>query len=484
MNRIAMEIDQIGWPGQIFAWQPKELKMAPQPVQNSRIRGLNDRELKKGSYVLYWMQQSQRAEYNHSLEYAVQQANALGQGVLVSFGLMDDYPEANLRHYTFMLEGLRETQASLAKQGIKMVIQRGSPADVASALGRKASLIVCDRGYLRHQKAWRTRVARSATCGVVQVESDVVVPIEVVSNKAEYAARTIRPKIHKHLNDYLVPFKSSVVKKSSLGLKIKSLDLKEVSAFLNKLSLDRRVGPVTQFFKGGTSQAKARLDEFIKKRFKHYVENRNQPQTDDISHMSPYLHFGQLSPLYLALQIKAAVSRLKDAQEAYLEELIVRRELAMNFVNYTPNYDSYACLSQWAQKTLKQHQKDKREYVYTRGQLEDAETHDEYWNAAMREMKITGFMHNYMRMYWGKKILEWSKTPQHAFRTTLAINNKYFLDGRDPNSYTGVAWVFGVHDRAWFERPIFGKVRYMTASGLERKCDIQGYVRKVNALVK
>jgi deoxyribodipyrimidine photo-lyase len=166
---------------------------------------------------------------------------------------------------------------------------------------------------------------------------------------------------------------------------------------------------VTQFFKGGTSQAKARLDEFIKKRFKHYVENRNQPQTDDISHMSPYLHFGQLSPLYLALQIKAAVSRLKDAQEAYLEELIVRRELAMNFVNYTPNYDSYACLSQWAQKTLKQHQKDKREYVYTRGQLEDAETHDEYWNAAMREMKITGFMHNYMRMYWGKKILEWSK---------------------------------------------------------------------------
>jgi deoxyribodipyrimidine photo-lyase len=200
--------------------------------------------------------------------------------------------------------------------------------------------------------------------------------------------------------------------------------------------------------------------------------------------MSPYLHFGQLSPLYLALQIKAAVSRLKKAQEAYLEELIVRRELAMNFINYTPNYDSYGCLSQWAQKTLKQHQTDKREYVYTRRQLEDAETHDEYWNAAMREMKITGFMHNYMRMYWGKKILEWSKTPQHAFRTTLAINNTYFLDGRDPNSYTGVAWVFGVHDRAWFERPIFGKVRYMAASGLERKCDIQGYVRKVNALVK
>jgi deoxyribodipyrimidine photo-lyase len=456
--------------------------MASQPVQNTRIQRLNDRELKKGNYVLYWMQQSQRAEYNYALEYAIQQANALGQGVLVGFGLMDDYPEANLRHYTFMLEGLQETQAFLAKKGIKMVIQRGSPVDVASALGRKASLIVCDRGYLSHQKAWSTRVARSAVCGVVQVESDVVVPIEVVSNKAEYAARTIRPKIHKHLNDFLVPFKSSVVKKLSLGLKIKSLDLKEVSAVLNKLSLDRSVAPVTQFFKGGTSQGKARFDKFIKKRFKHYVKNRNQPQTDDISHMSPYLHFGQLSPLYLALQIKAVDSRLKEAREAYLEELIVRRELAMNFVNYTPNYDSYACLPQWAQKTLKRHQKDQREYVYTRSQLEGAETHDEYWNAAMREMKITGFMHNYMRMYWGKKILEWSKTPEHAFRITLAINNKYFLDGRDANSYTGVAWVFGVHDRAWFERPIFGKIRYMAASGLERKCDIRSYIKKVDSL--
>ncbi|MFC1814866.1 deoxyribodipyrimidine photo-lyase [Thermodesulfobacteriota bacterium] len=456
--------------------------MVLQPIQNSRIQRLNDREIKKGGYVLYWMQQSQRAEYNHALEYAVQQANALGQGVLVGFGLMDNYPEANLRHYTFMLEGLRETQSALAKQGIKMVVHRGSPAGVATALGQKASLIVCDRGYLHHQKAWRTRVARSAACRVVQVESDVIVPIEVVSNKAEYAARTIRPRIHKHLKDYMVPFKSSVMKKPSLDFKINSLDLKDIGAVLEKLSLDRSVAPVGRFFKGGTSQGKARFDEFIKRRFHRYVENRNQPQTDDIFHMSPYLHLGQISPLYLALQLKAVGSRLKAAQEAYLEELIVRRELAMNFVFYTPHYDSYACLTQWARKTLQQHQKDRREYVYARRQLEAAETHDEYWNAAMREMKITGFMHNYMRMYWGKKILQWSKTPEHAFRSTLSINNKYFLDGRDPNSYAGVAWIFGRHDRAWFERPIFGKIRYMAASGLERKCDIRGYVIKVDSL--
>jgi deoxyribodipyrimidine photo-lyase len=453
-------------------------------VQQTRIQPLNNLKICKGDYVLYWMQQSQRAEYNHALEYAVELANAFDQGILVAFGLMDDYPEANLRHYTFMLEGLRETQGALAQKGIKMVIQRGSPPDVATALGRKASAIVCDRGYLSHQKDWRTRVARSAACRVVQVESDVVVPVEVVSPKAEYAARTIRPKINKHLNDYLVSFKSSAVKKASLGLKINSLDLTDINAVLKKLSIDRSIAPVTQFFKGGASWGKKRLAEFIKKRFHHYVENRNQPQTDDISHMSPYLHFGQLSPLYIAMQIKAGGSRLKEARESYLEELIVRRELAMNFVNYTANYHSFNCLPQWAQKTLKQHQKDKREYVYTRRQLENAKTHDEYWNAAMREMKITGFMHNYMRMYWGKKILEWSNTPEHAFRTTLAINNKYFLDGRDPNSYTGVAWIFGVHDRAWFERPIFGKIRYMAASGLERKCDILGYVKKVDRLSK
>jgi deoxyribodipyrimidine photo-lyase len=452
------------------------------PIQPTRIQLLNKHSIKKGRYVLYWMQQAQRAEYNHALEYAIQQANALGQSVLVGFGLMDNYPEANLRHYTFMLEGLRETQAALADQGIKMVIQRGFPAEVALTLEKDASLIVCDRGYLRHQKAWHAHVTQAAGCPLVQIESDVVVPIELVSNKAEYAARTIRPKIHRHLDDYLVPFKTSRVKKKSLGLSIDSLNLKDIDTLLNSLSLDQQVGPVTQFFKGGPSRAIARFEDFIQKRFHRYVENRNQPQTDDISHMSPYLHFGQISPLYLALRVKAGGERLIEAQEAYLEELIVRRELAMNFTHYNPSYHSFACLPSWARKTLKEHRKDPRQSVYTRSQLENSQTHDDYWNAAMLEMKTTGFMHNYMRMYWGKKILEWSKTPEHAFRTVLAINNTYFLDGRDPNSYAGVAWIFGMHDRAWFERPIFGKVRYMAASGLERKCDIQGYVNKVESL--
>ncbi|MGD8882028.1 MAG: deoxyribodipyrimidine photo-lyase [Desulfobacterales bacterium] len=458
--------------------------MKPEDIHDSRIQILNDRDLRQGDYVLYWMQQSQRAEYNHALEYAVQHANKIDQGVLVVFGLMDDYPEANLRHYTFMLEGLQEVRVALGKRGIKMVVQKGNPADVALFTGKKASLIVCDRGYLRHQRQWRKKVAQKAGCRVVQIESDVVVPLEVVSGKAEYAARTIRPKIHKHLSDYLVEFKSTKIKKSSLQLRISGIDLSNIDAVLKRISLDRGVLPVSGSFKGGTARARKMFSDFLHRRFTNYVENRNQPQTDDVSHMSKYLHFGQISPLYLALQVLKTERRFKDAREAYVEELIVRRELAMNFVYHTPDYDSYTCLPAWAQKTLAEHKKDRREYRYNRSQLENSRTHDQYWNAAMREMKFTGFMHNYMRMYWGKKILEWSPTPEQAFKTTLAINNKYFLDGRDANSYTGVAWVFGVHDRAWFERPIFGKIRYMAASGLERKCDIQAYVKKVDALEK
>ena len=454
-----------------------------QTIQKSRIQLLNDAEAADGDYVLYWMQQSQRADYNHALEYSIQLANRLGQGVLVVFGLMVDYPEANLRHYTFMLEGLKETHSRLARRGIKMVVQKGVPPNVALKLGRHASVIVCDCGYLRHQKAWRDQVARQATCRVVQIESDAVVPLRVVSAKAEYAARTIRPKIHKHLADYLTDFRATTVKNSSLNFKIKSVDLKNIKSILRKAKIDQSVPPVTQYFKGGTSRAKQLFKRFLHRRLVHYVDNRNQPQTDDISHMSPYLHFGQISPLYLALQINRADSRLQAGKDTFLEEMIIRRELAMNFVNYTPDYDAYRCLPNWARQTLAEHRRDRREYVYTRSRLEEADTHDEYWNAAMREMKFTGFMHNYMRMYWGKKILEWSKTPEHAFRTTLAINNKYFLDGRDPNSYTGVAWIFGVHDRAWFERPIFGKIRYMAASGLERKCDIRAYVDKVDSLI-
>jgi deoxyribodipyrimidine photo-lyase len=453
-------------------------------IQNTRIQSLNNLDTVEGKYVLYWMQQSQRAENNHALEYAIQAANRLTCGVVVAFGLTDSYPEANLRHYAFMLQGLQETRAALAVRGIRMVVQLGSPPSVALALGKEARLIVCDRGYLKHQRAWRRHVAIKARCRVVQVESDVIVPVQFVSPKAEYAARTIRPKIHRHLDDYLIGLKSTKVDFPSMGMQIDGLNLKRIEDVLEGLKIDRGVPAVTPHLAGGTAKAKAHLTRFIQYRLHNYAQNSNQPQTDDISFMSPYLHFGQISPLYVALKIIQTPNVTQLAKDAYIEELVVRRELAMNFAYYIPDYDKYTCIPGWAAASLDDHRKDPREFIYTRRQLENAATHDPYWNAAMLEMKHTGFMHNYMRMYWGKKILEWTRTPQHAYRTTLALNNTYFLDGRDPNSYAGVAWIYGVHDRAWKERPIFGKVRYMAASGLERKCDIAGYVNKVNALVK
>ncbi len=436
-----------------------------------------------GNYVLYWMQQSQRAAGNHALEYAIDLANELGQPAIVGFGLMDDYPEANLRHYTFMLEGLRETSHALAARGIAFVLQHGPPARVALELAQRASAVVCDRGYLRHQKAWRREVADAARCRVVQVESDVIVPVEVASEKAEFAARTLRPRIQRHFEEHLVPLESAMVQQRADRLKLPaSLDLRDIDTLARTLKLDRSVPPVTRFFQGGTAAAEALFRGFLADRLATYAEHRNQPQTDDVSHMSKYLHFGQISPTWLALEARKHSAAAGENVATFIEELLVRRELSMNFVQFRDDYDRYEGLPAWARQTLAEHRRDPRPYLYSREQLEAAETHDLYWNAAMREMRDTGYMHNYMRMYWGKKILEWTATPEEAFATALAINNRFFLDGRDANSFANIAWVFGQHDRPWGERPIFGKVRYMNARGLERKCDIKAYIAKVDRL--
>jgi len=458
--------------------------MLPLDIFQDRIQRLNEAPLRKGDFILYWMQQSQRAVWNHALEYAIELANHSGQSMVVVFGVTDRYPEANLRHYTFMLEGLSETRQTLARRGIRMVVRVGNPPDVALGMSKRASAIICDRGYLKHQKRWRQKVAAAADCPVIQVESDVVLPVEAVSEKAQYAARTIRPRIQRLLSRYLMPIEPRSLRVDSLKMKFKD-DVRDLSKrLLERMNIDRSVPAVSEYFRGGTSRAVAQLWEFIRNRLPSYHTNSNQPQAGDVSHLSPYLHFGQISPVYITMKIQAAPSSLVEAKEAYLEELIVRRELAINFVEHTPAYDSYTSLPNWAKQTLKRHKKDPREHIYTQKQLEAADTHDPYWNAAMKEMVHTGFMHNYMRMYWGKKILEWSETPETGFKTTLALNNKYFLDGRDPNSYTGVSWIYGTHDRAWSERAVFGKVRYMAASGLERKCDIQAYVDNVEKLAK
>ena len=444
-------------------------------IQDERIRVLNDKPVADRAYVLYWMQASQRAEYNHALEYAVRQANDLDQPVVVGFGLTDEYPAANERHYVFMLEGLAELSRTLQERGLRLVVLHSSPEKAALKLAKNASMLVADRGYLRFQRQWRTFVAENSPVRVVRVESDVVVPVEVASDKAEYAAYTIRRRLHRHLADYQVPLHETPVQHDSLGLDLGGEDVSDPARALARLDLDRSVAPVTEFT-GGTAEAKRLLDEFIGHRLEDYDKLSSHPELNWVSHMSPYLHFGQISPVYIALRVREQPG---ESTEAYLEQLIVRRELSMNFCHYHPGYDSLDCLPDWAYETLRDHESDSREATYELEAFEAGETHDPYWNAAQMEMVATGKMHNYMRMYWGKKILEWAPSLEDAFRIALYLNNKYELDGRDPNSFAGVAWCFGKHDRPWGERDIFGKVRYMSEGGLRRKFDIDAYVAKV-----
>ncbi|MCF7854822.1 MAG: deoxyribodipyrimidine photo-lyase, partial [Candidatus Pacebacteria bacterium] len=377
--------------------------MTDTAIHPTRIVPLNDKPYHAdGRYVLYWMQQSQRATFNHALEYAIEDANARGLPVLVCFGLMDTYPDANVRHYTFMLEGLADVADRLRRRGIRCIARNGAPPDVAEELSQDAATVICDRGYLRHQRAWRRQLAEHATCRVIQVESDVIVPVDTASDKVEFAARTIRRKLQRHLDTYLVDLPAARPAYSSLGLDLPGLDVSNPADLLSTLRVDRSVSDVSRLYKGGQSEAEKRFNHFLMHRFSGYAVHRNQPQTNDVSHMSKYLHFGQISPVWLALQVKRNWSQ--DSGEAFIEELLVRRELCMNFTTFNSQYDSYAGLPAWARKTLDEHREDKRQYIYRAEDLEQSKTHDPYWNAAMKEMRETGYMHNYMRMYWGKKI--------------------------------------------------------------------------------
>ncbi len=447
-------------------------------IQKERISRSNSEDVGEGDFVVYWMQRAQRVEYNHALEYAVERANELDKTLLVFLGITDEFKDANLRHYRFMLEGLKETKDQLEERGIKLVIKHEHPRDGVVKLEEKASLVVVDKAYLDFLREWRDEVADELNIPLIEVETDLIVPVEEASSKEEYAARTIRPKIEDVLDKYMKEVEERELVNFSLELDFDTFEIDNLEADLSKLDIDESVKAV-ESYKGGTSEAKKHLEEFLEHKLGGYGEYSNDPAKDYLSNISPYLHFGQISPLYVALKVK---EKGGPGVDEYLEQLIIRRELAYNFVYYSDDYRSLACVPDWAQETLEKHSEDEREYVYSREEFENAETHDEYWNAAQEEMVKTGKMHGYMRMYWGKKILEWSQTPEEAFETALYLNNKYELDGRDPNGFAGVAWCFGKHDQGWKEREVYGKVRYMNANGLERKFEIERYVKKVEYL--
>ncbi len=456
-----------------------------------RVKYLNRKISGTDGPVIYWMQASVRTAYNHALEYAVGQAHANGHSLHVVFCLTPTYPGANLRHYWFLIEGLRDVADGLSKRNIPFTVWLGEPENMASALKGKASMIVADRGYLRHQRKWAATIAAKADCPVIQVESNVVVPVETASTKEEYSAATIRPKIVRHRESALQPMKQRVFEGPAHSVLSPNRDghmtpvdvktLAQPDDLSSLCSLEASVGP-SQLFRGGENEAHTLLDDFLRNRLADYGRLRNVPDENCLSHLSPFLHFGHISPIEIALQAmeygeNALDPSRRDGIDVLLEELIVRRELAINYVHFNPDYDRYTALPGWAQQTLEEHRTDPRPYRYGMEQLTAGETDDPYWNACQREMVSTGKMHGYMRMYWGKKVLEWTDDPEEAFSRLLTLNDRYELDGRDPNGYAGVAWIFGKHDRPWAERPVFGKVRYMNANGLRRKFkNIQDYV--------
>jgi deoxyribodipyrimidine photo-lyase len=445
--------------------------------------------------VLYWMQASVRVDDNLALAWAAQQASAQGVGLAVFFVVDTSFPEANARSFAFLLEGLDEVQEALHQRGLSLVVVQAEAVNAALKASQKARFVVLDRGYTQVVRSWHRDFARQSTVPLIAVEDNVSVPVRTVSDHEEWAARTLRPKLQKNLlsrneeTDQSISFPRlprDAGPELASFLKEQGLNVLE-PPFRPKLaawSLDTSVPPVG--LRGGPLKAQKVWQEFLNNKLARYG-SRNDPLEDVQSGLSPYLHFGHLTPLTLIRDLKVAglwrpradfISAGTDSVAEFLDEVLVRRELSVNFVYFQPRYDAFDALPTWALKTLTQHEKDPREFHYTEEEWETGQTHDEVWNACQKLLTFTGTMPGYLRMYWGKKILEWSSSPRQAFSLALKLNNKWALDGRDPNSWAGVAWCFGKHDRPWGERAVWGSVRSMVSQGLRRKFDVEAWLKR------
>jgi deoxyribodipyrimidine photo-lyase len=463
---------------------PAELrKLAENPRVTVRRGGAPER----GRCVVYWMQRAQRGRDNHALDVAVNVANALGLPCITYFAAVKNFPHANLRHYAFMNQGLPDAEEDCAERGVGFVMRRAPDesherffADVG------AVMVVSDENPLREPERWRVGLAERMQIPFWTVDADAIVPSKLLK-KAQFSAGVIRPRLTRMLAEFLRPHENVHVETE--WKKPRGLLAEDVRADLTRgwQDFDRSVKPV-EAWRGGHKAGMKRLGLFVARMLERYEQDRNRPEVDGTSKLSPYLHFGHISPLTIALAVKAAAKkhpRMKSAAEAFLDELIVWRELSVNFVRYQPEYDSIACADNWARLTIAKHDKDEREVLYTLKQMEEARTHDELWNAAQLQMVHYGWMHNYLRMYWAKKILEWTSDATTAMKRAIYLNDRYFLDGRDPNGYAGVAWaILGKFDRAWGERPVFGKRRYMSGESTARKFDAALYIEQMRSLVR
>jgi deoxyribodipyrimidine photo-lyase len=437
-----------------------------------------------GRCIVYRMRRTQRALDNPALETAIAAANVLEQPVVVFFGLLADHPMANLRHYTFMIEGLVETAQKLAQRRIGFVARICAKANSDWEFARfcgevRPSLVACDEDPARCDAKWTREALLYPSAPLWSVDADVVVPSKLLE-KEQFAARTIRPRLHKFLKKFLEPVGNRKVQVPwKDDRRIESLSVSR--ELTDRFHVDGSVSPASKF-PGGTHAALIALRRFIRDRLGNYESGRKHPEIDATSQLSPYLHFGQIGPHTVALAIDGAAAPARD-REAFLEQLIVRRELAVNFVRYNSRFRTLASVEPWARRTLGEHARDARATLYTERQLANAETHDPLWNAAQRQMVSSGWMHGYLRMYWAKKILEWSPAADQAYDICVGLNDRYELDGRDPNGYAGAAWAIGgKHDRAWGpERPVYGKIRYMSFASTSRKFNSREYIEKWNA---
>jgi len=455
---------------------------------DARVRLLNDRpEPDKARHVLYWAQMNRRADSNHALEFAAALANRRKLPLLVYEGLTCTYPHASDRFHQFILEGVPETAKRLRARGIGYVFylrrRKKDANDVLYRLANDAAGLVTDDYPAFVAAEHNSRVPDRVRVPYYAVDSSCVVPMRLLEKK-EYAAYTIRPKIHRMLDEHMRPVERIVPDLPYRGAPPEfhtEVAEESIPALVASCEIDHGVKPSLSF-RGGALEAERRLRLFLEGALSRYESERNEPSSHATSNLSPWLHFGHISSLRVALetQLHAAENGLDCG--AFLEELIVRRELAFNHARLATRPNSFDELPDWARGTLRKHTRDRRDPIYSRDQFEEARTHDKLWNATQTEMLLRGKIHGYYRMYWGKKVIEWSATPQEALETMVYLHDKYALDGRDPNTYANILWCFGLHDRPWKERPVFGMVRYMSLGGMQRKTRVPAYLDEIRQL--
>ena len=459
-------------------------------VEPERILKLNEMaERPERRYVLYWAQMNRRVDANHGLLYACEMADRLGLPVLFYEGLTCTYQHANDRLHTFILHGVEETSRRLKRLGIGYVFYlrktRTAPNDIVYQLAKSAAAVITDDypAFIARQHNASVPAKLDVACYVV--DSSCVVPMNCIPVR-QYAAYTIRPKIHKLLPKFLYPVPDVLVKrKFNEPLPDFHTEVREgeIPNLVASCEIDHSVPP-SLVFPGGRLAAEKQLHFFLTENLRRYADARNEPSEHATSHMSPYLHFGQISSLEIALAVQKSAHEHKINADAYLEELIVRRELSFNYSRNVEEPGDLKNLPDWCQQNMKKHSHDKRDPMYTNDQMERAETYDELWNATQKEMLFAGKIHGYYRMYWGKKIIEWSPTYEVAAKLMIDLHERYALDGRDPNTFTNILWCFGLHDRPWPERRVFGKMRFMSLEGMKRKTDTRAYIEEVRLLEK